>query len=125
MLKRPRIIAVDFDGTLCGNMYPSIGGPNEALIAWLRAEREHGTRIILWTCRTGELLTKAIDWSRRRGLEFDAVNDNLPWMVARFHGENPRKIYADIYIDDHSYGIKDIFEQPYISTTIEEESDNG
>ena len=33
------------------------------------------------------------------GLEFDAVNDNLEEMK-QIYGNNPRKIYADWYIDD-------------------------
>lgn len=31
-----KIIAVDFDGTLCVNKYPEIGDPNKELIAYLK-----------------------------------------------------------------------------------------
>jgi len=32
---KQNIIAVDFDGTLCTNLYPAIGEPNEKLIKYL------------------------------------------------------------------------------------------
>lgn len=35
-LKSVKIIAVDFDGTLCENNWPGIGAPNEELIEYLR-----------------------------------------------------------------------------------------
>lgn len=96
-----RIIAVDFDGTLCTDRYPQIGTANDSLIHRLAECREQGDRIILWTCRVGLRLQEAILFCRARGLEFDAVNENLPEIIRRFGGDS-RKIYADIYIDDHS-----------------------
>ena len=49
-----RIIAVDFDGTLCENKYPQIGQANEKLIKYLRDCQANGDKIVLWTCRVGE-----------------------------------------------------------------------
>ena len=37
-----------------------------------------------------------------KGLEFDAVSDNLPGL--KLFGINPRKVAADVYIDDAMYG---------------------
>ena len=99
--RKNSIFAVDFDGTLCENDWPNIGSPNVTLIRILIAMREKGDKIILWTCRCGDNLTEAIEWCRSHGLEFDAVNDNLPECVAEF-GDNSRKIFADVYIDDKS-----------------------
>lgn len=42
-LKSVKIIAVDFDGTLCENNWPGIGAPNEELIEYLR-NRKKGWR---------------------------------------------------------------------------------
>lgn len=95
------IFAVDFDGTLCKEAWPEIGEPNLALIHYLLCMKTHGEKIILWTCRDGELLEKAVSWCREYGLVFDAINDNLPEMIKRFGG-NSRKIFADIYIDDRA-----------------------
>ena len=99
--KLPRIWGVDFDGTLCRNKWPRIGAPNARLIAFLKKCREHGDAVILITMREGELLDQAVEWCRDRGLEFDAVNDNLP-AVQEMFGENPRKVFANIYIDDRN-----------------------
>lgn len=97
------IIAVDFDGTLCKDMYPFIGAPNTALIDEVKACQEKGDRIILWTCRAGKLLDDAVRWcAHEHGLIFDAVNENLPGLIAAYGGDT-RKVYADKYIDDRSY----------------------
>ena len=101
MERNYQIIAVDFDGTLCFSKWPDCGEPNQALINYLKKWKSDGNKLILWTCRIGEALTKAVAWCQEHGLEFDAVNDNLPEMQKRF-GNNPRKIYADYYIDDHN-----------------------
>ncbi len=99
MMRKYKIIAVDFDGTLSIGKWPDIGEPNVRLIEDLKLRRQRGDKLILWTCRTNELLTAAVEWCRAFGLEFDAVNENLPEIVEAFGGDS-RKIYADEYIDD-------------------------
>ena len=99
-----KVIAVDFDGTICRAAWPEIGNANGGLIEWLKDCRRNGDKLILYTCREGKLLQAAVDWCKDRGLEFDAVNDNLPELVARY-GDNPRKISADIYLDDRAIGV--------------------
>ena len=93
------IIAVDFDGTLCGEIYPEVGKPNIQLIDALIKRKMAGDKLILWTCREGEDLRTAVEWCLNLGLEFDAINDNLPEIVERY-GCNSRKISCDFYIDD-------------------------
>lgn len=94
-----KIIAVDFDGTLCANCYPKIGYPNRGLINYLRVRKQCGDKIILWTCRAGEILDEAVSWAEEQGLVFDAVNENLPEIIESF-GSDTRKIFANVYIDD-------------------------
>ena len=94
-----KIIAVDFDGTLCYSNWPDLGEPNIRLIEYLKRFRKTGNKLILWTCRAGEALDRAVSWCREQDLEFDAVNDNLPEIVA-LYGNNSRKITCDYYIDD-------------------------
>ena len=127
------IIAVDFDLTLTlrtGDVpgyvapeFPTIGKPRTRFIEELRHLRAQGHRVILWTCRanyrdahdddplsvigvagvwTGHLQA-AVDWCHSYDLEFDAVNANLPDVVA-YWGNDGRKISADIYIDDKGVG---------------------
>ena len=94
-----QIIAVDFDGTLCYSNWPELGEPNKPLIEYLISQKRSGNKLILWTCRAGEALEKAVSWCRDQQLEFDAVNDNLPEIV-EMYGNNSRKITCDYYIDD-------------------------
>jgi len=56
------IYAVDFDGYLCTNAWPDIGKPRTVIIDHFRGLKEMGHKLILWTCREGEMLQKAIDW---------------------------------------------------------------
>ncbi len=93
------VIAVDFDGTLCEINWPGIGEPKTEVIDRLKSMRKNGCRLILWTCRAGQALEDAVSWCRDFGLEFDAVNENLPDNVARFNN-NSRKVMADLYLDD-------------------------
>lgn len=102
-----QIIAVDFDGTLCYSSWPDLGEPNYALIAYLQRWKDMGNKLILWTCRAGDALTNAVDWCRKQGLEFDAVNDNLPEVVA-LYGNNSRKITCDYYIDDKMLHVPEL-----------------
>lgn len=93
------VIAVDFDGTLSYGEWPHAGKPNTRLIEWLKERKAKGDNLILWTCRQGEPLDIAVKWCAEQGLEFDAVNENLPAMIA-LYGSDTRKIAADWYIDD-------------------------
>jgi hypothetical protein len=106
---KSKIIAVDFDGTLCSNCYPHIGFPNHMVINYLRAQKRHGAKLILWTCRSGELLESAVSWCKYHELTFDAVNENLPEIIEAF-GSDTRKIFANEYIDDLA---SNKFELPY------------
>ena len=92
-------IAVDFDGTLCFSNWPELGEPNLPLIEYLRDQRSHGNKLILWTCRAGDALDRAVAWCLEQHLTFDAVNDNLPEIV-ELYGNNSRKITCYYYIDD-------------------------
>lgn len=98
-LNKNTVIAVDFDGTLCKSAWPEIGEENHKLIIHLRQQAAEGARLILWTCRCGDMLEAAVEWCRERGLEFDTVNENLPELIG-LYGNDCRKINADIYIDD-------------------------
>ncbi len=103
-LNNGKIYAFDFDGTLCREAYPGIGKPNRAMIRYAKKLKEKGHRLILWTCRNGLALEDAVAWCRAQGIEFDAVNQNLPEILEMF-GSDSRKITADYYIDDKLLGI--------------------
>lgn len=97
-----RKIAVDFDGTIVENDYPKIGREKPFALRTLRALQEKGFLLILWTCRVGSELDAAVEFCRKGGVEFYAVNENYDGELA--HGDCPRKLDADIFIDDRNYG---------------------
>jgi hypothetical protein len=95
-------IAVDFDGTIVEHAYPAIG--KEMLFAFqtLKELNKLGANLILWTFRTGKELDEAVEFCRKNGVEFYAVNKNYPEEV--FDETISRKINADIFIDDKNAG---------------------
>lgn len=95
-------IAVDFDGTIVEHEYPGIG--KEILFAFqtLKELNKLGANLILWTFRTGKELEEAVEYCRKNGVEFYAVNKNYP--EERFDETVSRKINADIFIDDKNIG---------------------
>lgn len=95
----PKIVAIDFDGTLVADKYPSIGEPNLDMFQLCARLKEAGVKLILWTCRDGDFLKDAVDYCAATGLQFDAVNSNLPETISMFNNDT-RKVFADLYIDD-------------------------
>lgn len=95
----PKIVAVDFDGTLVMDQYPMIGPLYNDLFELCKKLRTLGVKIVLWTCRDGEFLKDAVEFCAANGLEFDAVNQNIP-EVQELYGGDTRKVFADVYIDD-------------------------
>ena len=103
----PYIVAVDFDGTLCEDAYPQIGKPKQDIIKAVKEYQSYGWKTILWTCRNREDLELAVSWCRQQGLEFDAINENIPEVQEAFGGDT-RKVFADVYIDDKNVLLKEV-----------------
>jgi hydroxymethylpyrimidine pyrophosphatase-like HAD family hydrolase len=95
-------IAVDFDGTIVENNYPSIGKPMLFAFETLKALENEGHKLILWTYRKGKELNEAVKFCRKNGIEFYAVNNDYP--EEEFDPACSRKILADIFIDDRNIG---------------------
>ncbi|MFA6778926.1 MAG: hypothetical protein WCU80_03975 [Paludibacteraceae bacterium] len=96
-------IAVDFDGTIVTNEYPKIGKEIPFAIDVLkRLQREEHHQLILWTVRTDKSLDDAVAFCLERGLEFYAINKNFPEEKASTC--SPRKLNADLFIDDRNVG---------------------
>ena len=98
------VIAIDFDGTIVENRYPEIG-PEIAFatdtIKMLIAERH---KVILWSIREGKLLEDAVEWCKKRGIQFYAVNKDYPEETVESNNHFSRKIKAEIWIDDKNVG---------------------
>ncbi len=106
------IIAVDFDGTIAEHEFPDIGRPVPGAFEWMKKWQEAGAKLILWTMRSdgrsedggkenGPVLTDAVEFCRKHGVEFWGVNRNPEqggWT------QSP-KCYAHIYVDDAAFGV--------------------
>lgn len=96
-------IAVDFDGTIVTHEYPRIGKPMPfAIQTLIKLQQEDHHQLILWTVREGKLLDEAVQYCHERGLDFYAVNTNFPEETEEYNG--PRKLTADLWIDDRNLG---------------------
>ncbi|MBK7133304.1 MAG: hydrolase [Bacteroidales bacterium] len=95
-------IAVDFDGTIVEHAYPAIGKEKLFAFRTLKELEKMGARLILWTFRAGKELDEAVEFCRKNGIEFYAVNRNYPEEI--YDETVSRKIDADIYIDDKNVG---------------------
>jgi len=96
------IIAVDFDGTIVEDDYPGIGPAKIFAFDTLLELQKKGFRLILWTYRYGKRLEEAVDFCKKNGLEFYAVNNSYP--EEKFEHSVSRKINADVFIDDRNIG---------------------
>lgn len=117
------IVAVDFDGTIVKDAFPNIGEINADTVNYLNYLSKKGAKLILWTCRSGELLEQAVEVCKKIGLNFEAINDNLPEIVAKY-GNNSRKIFADIYLDDRGFIPKEAYFENYEKEQMQKEFDS-
>ncbi len=95
-------IAVDFDGTIVEHRYPAIGEPKVFAFETLKEFQKRGFLLVLWTFRIGKELDQAVEFCRANGIEFYAVNKSYP--EESYNELAPRKIDADIFIDDRNLG---------------------
>lgn len=108
ILEGKLIIAVDFDGTITDE--PEIGSKlhlrdncEDTLNYWSSLSN---VKLILWTCRTKDMLTEAIRFLKKQDLYscFSTTNCQLPEILDKYDVDS-RKIGADVYIEDKNiYG---------------------
>jgi hypothetical protein len=96
-------IAVDFDGTIVEHKYPEIGEIKLFAFETLRELQKQGHQLILWTYRFGKELDDAVEFCRKQGVEFYAVNKSYPEEILN-ENEASRKIDAELFIDDRNLG---------------------
>ena len=95
-----KIVAVDFDGTLIFNHYPTIENPNVSLLTFIKEHRDDFVWILNTARHNGDL-GEAIDYLKDEwGIVFDYVNENVPWLIEQYG--DCRKVVADYYIDDRN-----------------------
>lgn len=106
-MARKTIACIDFDGTIVEHAFPNIGPPMPLAFEVLRAMKENGYILILFTCREDDVgkrkyLTEAVEFCKRNGVDFDGVNETPIEHDFREKGKR-RKPYAHLYIDDRNW----------------------
>lgn len=97
-------IAVDFDGTIVEHRYPEIGKERPFATATLRKLIDDGHKLVLWSVREGQLLEDAIEWCRKRGVYFYAVNQDYDDDAPEQNAHYSRKLKVQLFIDDRNVG---------------------
>jgi hypothetical protein len=117
----PRMICVDFDGTLCNFAYPGIGEPKAGAREALIRLRSLGYRIHIYSCRTchwypdiflttpeeiarstfeRKVAREMIEWLDQHDMPYDSIDDG-----------SLGKPVADYYIDDKGIRFDDNWEK--------------
>ena len=96
----PKIIAIDFDGTIVEHCFPLVGPPIPGAIEWIKKFQEAGTKIILWTMRSGGFLEDAVKYLKDNGVELWGINTN----PEQHNWTSSPKAYAELFIDDAAFG---------------------
>ena len=117
------IIAIDFDGVLVSDKFPEIGKPDWEMVSVVWRLGFTGHELILWTSRVEDRLEEAKQWCAEHDLKFVAVNANAPSNLAKY-GTDPRKVYADVYIDDRACGYSKDAAIRFLNSLFIEESYN-
>jgi hypothetical protein len=109
MSLRNAVILVDFDGTVVEHEYPEIGEPLPYAFDVLKQLKTAGAKLILWTCREDmrkrKYLTEAVEFCKKNGVKFDAVNCALVDHDFRDPDQcKLRKPHATYVIDDRNFG---------------------
>lgn len=103
-----KYIAIDFDGTITHYApHPELGEIREEAVRVIKRIRDEGGKICIWTCRCDDDEQRVIDYLARHGIEYDIFNEPFEDMCS-FFGGNPRKVCAEIYIDDKSLHCEEI-----------------
>lgn len=104
-----KVIGIDFDGTIVEDNYPEIGKVKKGAMLTLKQLANRGHKIVIWTCRDYGVIADFFNAQNIRGLlpMNLYINENPSELRNRF-GNDPRKIGADIFIDDKNIFCKDI-----------------
>lgn len=93
-------IAIDIDGTVLEEgYYPKFGPFRPHAIRVIKKIRQHGGKVVIWTCRTGDQVLECKEILKDAGIEYDKFNEELEETKELFGGDS-RKVFCDIYIDD-------------------------
>ena len=97
-----KVIAIDFDGTIVTDEFPEVGKVKPKALLIIKRLIAQGHKIIIWTCRDYGIIADFLD-KHFTGIHIMSiyVNENPPELRRKF-GNDPRKVGADLFIDDKS-----------------------
>lgn len=98
-MQRDKVIAIDFDGVIYDKKRKQlVEGASNAI----KTLNENGYILVLWTCRTGNTLSNAINILKRHELYecFYCINQNPKFIKYK----TSCKVCAAVYIDDRNIG---------------------
>jgi len=108
------VIGIDFDGTCTTHDFPKIVKDIGA-IPILKKLLEKNHKLILFTMRSDEYLTDAVNWFKNNNIELYGIQTNptqKQWTLSP-------KTYCQLYIDDAGLGLPlitnvDLSNSPYV-----------
>lgn len=99
-------IAIDWDGTIVEDgAYPDAGIFKPHVVKVLKRIWDECGEIVIWTCRNGDEQIATIEKKLASVGIFDyKINQPFDHFTNIYGGDNARKIFADVYIDDRAIG---------------------
>src|SRR5690606_27227965 len=104
------MFAIDFDGTIVEEAYPDIGALKPHARRVIQRIHREGGRIAIWTARNKTFDDVVKKFLISNGIPFDVYNDHFPENKVKYNWKKETsspKMFADMYIDDRGFGIKD------------------
>lgn len=109
MIEAPKILCVDFDGTIADTDFPVIKDLIPDAKKYINKLYDEGYYIIIWTCRTSQHELEAECYCLDKGIKFHKINDSNPH-AELLYGDpvtEGKKVFADCYIDNmNCFGMK-------------------
>jgi hypothetical protein len=99
------IVCVDFDDTLYD--FHKQGNSYEQVIQLIRDLHKANCHIIIWTGNQDLELIEAYLFNKN--IPYNNINDEAPVSKKLLGNKVPRKVYANVYIDDRS-GMTQVYE---------------
>ena len=91
-----KVIAIDFDGIIVEDTYPHIGKLKPKAREVINELISQGHEVIIWSCRDA---CEIEEFLYKQDIKFTTINENTFHLMDNW-GNDPRKVGADVYIDD-------------------------
>lgn len=98
------IVAVDFDDTIFD--FHKVGNSYEMVRQLVRDLKDIGCYIIIWTGNQDTVFVSS--FLAENNVPFDSINDEAPVSKKLLGDKFPRKVYANVYIDDRA-GLEQVY----------------